>query len=179
VSTAVSVQQEFNTWLRQCNWLDGWGSIPGRIKSFLSLQRPNLHWHEHNLQSSGYRGCFPGGVKRQRREADRSPSPSAEVKNCGAIPSLCDTISWVMFNYLNTKRTSPNFCLFISEEWLILCIKFLWYRPTVVLFQFFLHRASREETEESVEAHFSIRERNVDLFAYLELWAKRKWSVLR
>jgi hypothetical protein len=35
----------------------------------------------------GTGGSFPG-VKRQRCEADHSPSPSAEVKEGGAIPPL-------------------------------------------------------------------------------------------
>jgi hypothetical protein len=34
------------------------------------------------------------GVKRQRLEADHSPSSSAEVKNGGAIPLLPDISSW-------------------------------------------------------------------------------------
>jgi hypothetical protein len=56
----------------------------------------------HNVQTnsvlcSGYRGPFPGwGVKRQWREADRSPPFSAEVKIRGATPPLPDTSSLVV-----------------------------------------------------------------------------------
>jgi hypothetical protein len=36
-------------------------------------------------------GAFSRGVKRPGREADYSPTPSAEVKNSGAIPLLPHT----------------------------------------------------------------------------------------
>jgi hypothetical protein len=36
-------------------------------------------------------GSFPGGVERQGREADHSPTSSTEVKNNGAISSLPHT----------------------------------------------------------------------------------------
>jgi hypothetical protein len=39
-------------------------------------------------------GDFPLGLKRPKREADRSPPSSAEVKNYGTIFSLPNTSSW-------------------------------------------------------------------------------------
>jgi hypothetical protein len=48
--------------------------------------------------SVSYAMCTWGsflGVKRPRREADNSPSSSAEVKNGGVIPTLPHTSSWL------------------------------------------------------------------------------------
>jgi hypothetical protein len=46
---------------------------------FSSPRRPDRLWGTPNLLSNGYWGSSPG-VKRPRREADHSPSPSTEVK---------------------------------------------------------------------------------------------------
>jgi hypothetical protein len=43
-------------------------------------------WEPPSFLFNEYSGLFPLGVKRQGREADRSPSPSAEIKKDGATP---------------------------------------------------------------------------------------------
>jgi hypothetical protein len=48
-------------------------------------QRPNWLWGTPSLVSNGYRGALSLGIRRQGREADRSPPSSAKVKNDGAI----------------------------------------------------------------------------------------------
>jgi hypothetical protein len=70
------------------------GSIPGRGKIFLFsiASRPPLGPTEPPIQWVS--GAVSSGVKRQGREAEHSPSSSAEAKNGGAIPSLPHTSSW-------------------------------------------------------------------------------------
>jgi hypothetical protein len=51
-------------------------------------------WGAPSLLSNGYRGNFPGGVKRPEREADHSTPSSAEVKKSGAILLFLRTSSW-------------------------------------------------------------------------------------
>jgi hypothetical protein len=79
-----------------CYELDGRGSILGRGKEFSStVLGPDRLWGPiNNLLSNGYRGVLSPGVKRPRCEADHSPTPSAEVKNVGAIPPFPHTYSW-------------------------------------------------------------------------------------
>jgi hypothetical protein len=73
--------------------MNGRGSIPGRGKRFLSsLQRPDRLWGPPSLLSNGYRRLSPG-IKRPRREADRSPPSSAQVKNGEAVSPLLHTSS--------------------------------------------------------------------------------------
>jgi hypothetical protein len=63
--------------------LDGQGvgvRVPGGSIIFSSPRRPHRYWGPPNLLSNGYQGLFPGGVKRQVREADHSPPASVEVK---------------------------------------------------------------------------------------------------
>jgi hypothetical protein len=55
-------------------------------------------------------GAFSPGVQWPRREADHSPSSSAEVKNGGAIPPLPGTSSWIVLNWLINYK--ENFAVF-------------------------------------------------------------------
>jgi hypothetical protein len=54
--------------------------VPVGSRIFSSSQRPDRFWGPPNLLSNGYRGALSPGVKRQGREADHSPSTSAEIK---------------------------------------------------------------------------------------------------
>ena len=57
----------------------------------LPWNRPDRLWSPHTLQLNGYR-CYLQGVRRPGREANRSPLPSAEVKNewsCTSAPPIC------------------------------------------------------------------------------------------
>jgi hypothetical protein len=56
-------------------------SICGCWEFFSSLPRPERLWDSPSLLSNGYQGLSLG-VKRPGREADHSPPPSAEVKEC-------------------------------------------------------------------------------------------------
>jgi hypothetical protein len=61
--------------------------VGSRISS--SPRLPDRIFGQSNLLSNGYRGLFPLGVKRPRREADHSPPASAEVKKmwiCTSTP---------------------------------------------------------------------------------------------
>jgi hypothetical protein len=62
------------------------GSIPGSARFSSSPQRPDRLWGLPPIQ--WVPGALSPGVKRQGREADHSPLPSAEVKKGGAIPPL-------------------------------------------------------------------------------------------
>jgi hypothetical protein len=64
------------------------GSIPCSAMLFSYLQRSDRFWGPPSLLSNGYRGALSTGVKDQKRETDHSLASSAEVKNCGAMPSL-------------------------------------------------------------------------------------------
>jgi hypothetical protein len=59
----------------------------GGWEFFPSPPRPERHWGPPSLLSSGYRGALSLGVKRPGREADHSPSSSAEVKNAWSYTS--------------------------------------------------------------------------------------------
>jgi hypothetical protein len=64
----------------------GWMSrvqFSGLQDFFTSPRRPDRLWGPPSLLSNGYLGLPSTGVKRQGREADRSPPASAEVKNMG------------------------------------------------------------------------------------------------
>jgi hypothetical protein len=52
-----------------------------RGKNVSSSRRPDRFWGPPSLQSNGYRGLFPPGVKRPGHETGHSPPTSAEVKN--------------------------------------------------------------------------------------------------
>jgi hypothetical protein len=69
--------------------------IPFRCLDFFSsLQQPDRLWGPPNLLSNWHRGLLPQGVKRPGREADRTPPPSAEVKNAWIYTSTPPTSSW-------------------------------------------------------------------------------------
>jgi hypothetical protein len=77
--------------------LDGRSSIPGRGKRFLSSpQCPDRLSGSPSLVSNGHREDLSPGVKWQEREADQAITPSAEVKNDGAIRLLCKSIRGVV-----------------------------------------------------------------------------------
>jgi hypothetical protein len=65
--------------------LHGRGSIANKGKTFL-----------HSLQtgSGAHRGRFSRGVKQSGREANHSPSSSAEIKNGEATPPLPHMSLW-------------------------------------------------------------------------------------
>jgi hypothetical protein len=66
--------------------LDDRGSIFSRDKRFFSCpQCQDRLWGPPSLLFNGYRGVLSTGVKRERRQADDSPSSSAEIKNGGSI----------------------------------------------------------------------------------------------
>jgi hypothetical protein len=99
-----------------CYSLHDWGSIPGRSKIFSS--RTALGPTKSLIQWVS--GVISLGVKGPRLEAGHSPPSSAEVKNGGAIPSLCIRLHDVVVNLLST-RTLP-FLLFslISKRVILL-----------------------------------------------------------
>jgi hypothetical protein len=71
--------------------LDGEGSIPSRARDFSLPQSTQTGSGSH---PASYPMGLSTGVKRQEREADYSPPPTAEVKNGGAIPPFCHRSSW-------------------------------------------------------------------------------------
>jgi hypothetical protein len=54
--------------------------VPVGARIFSSPRRPHHHWGPPSLLYNGYRGLFPLGEKRPRREAHRSLPTSAEIK---------------------------------------------------------------------------------------------------
>jgi hypothetical protein len=54
---------------------------------------PDQLWGTSYLLSNGYRD-FTGGIKRQKREDDRWPPASVEVKNPGTHTYIPRTSSW-------------------------------------------------------------------------------------
>jgi hypothetical protein len=75
--------------------LDGWDSIPGRGKRFLtSAQRPVRFWGPLKRPIQLITWALLPGLKRQRSKADCSPPSNAEAKKGGAIPPLPHISSW-------------------------------------------------------------------------------------
>jgi hypothetical protein len=69
--------------------LDDWGTISGMGNDgifFSSPPRPDRFWGQPRLPSSGCRSLTPG-VKRPGREADHSPTSTAEIKNAWSYTS--------------------------------------------------------------------------------------------
>jgi hypothetical protein len=75
-------------------WLDSWGSITGRGKTFLrsTSSRPPLGPTKPPIQWT--LAVLSPGVKRPRREADQSPPFRAEVKKGGATYPVPHASSW-------------------------------------------------------------------------------------
>jgi hypothetical protein len=78
--------------------LDGRGSISGRGKIFLFSYCPDRLWGQRNLLSKGYCGEISPKIKLPGREADHSPSFSAEVKNGGLMTTLPVCLRGIVFN---------------------------------------------------------------------------------
>jgi hypothetical protein len=76
---------------------------------FYSVQTSSGAHPASNPIDSG--GSFPG-IKRPGREADHSPSSSAEVKNGGTIPPLLRTSSWCGTQLIKLR---DNFTLYLSK----------------------------------------------------------------
>jgi hypothetical protein len=74
VNLTVNWESRYSDWLR-AGRPGGGRSSPGRVKIFTSPYRPD----RPTSYKMGTGGPFPG-VKRQGREADHSPTSSAEVK---------------------------------------------------------------------------------------------------
>jgi hypothetical protein len=71
---------------------------------FICSCRPDRLWDPPNLLSSGYRG-FTAEVKRPRREADHSPTSSAEVKKTWVYTSTPPhSLHGVVLNWLTTGQ---------------------------------------------------------------------------
>jgi hypothetical protein len=68
--------------------------VPKRPKIFSSPCRPDRLWSSPSLLSSGHRELFPPGLKPLGREADHSPTNSAEVKKMWIYTSSVPYISW-------------------------------------------------------------------------------------
>jgi hypothetical protein len=94
-------------------WLPA-GRPRGRIRvpvwsRIFPSQRPDRLRGPPSLISNGYKGVLSSGVKRQGREADHSPSTSAEIKKCGSRYPSPHTPFWHI--YILVKH-SDNFYLF-------------------------------------------------------------------
>jgi hypothetical protein len=47
-------------------------------------------------------------VKQTDGEADRSPSPIADVKNCEAVLPLPNMFTWALLNYISTEKIANS-----------------------------------------------------------------------
>jgi hypothetical protein len=72
-------------------WTMGWTarvSIPGSARFLTTPQSLYRLWGSLQSHIQWVAGALSLGIKRQGREADRTPPSSAEIKNCGVIPPL-------------------------------------------------------------------------------------------
>jgi hypothetical protein len=90
-------------------------------RGFLCCHRVQTGFRAHPA-SDGYRGLFPGGVKRTGREADHSPPSTAEIKNAWSYTS---TRPYLMAWSLVKQR--DRFTLKLPSLFLsVLCIHISW-----------------------------------------------------
>jgi hypothetical protein len=96
-------------------WLDSRDSFPPRGKVFLfsiaftpvlGPTQPPIQWVP---------GAIYPGLERLGREAENSPSSSAEVKSGGAIPPLPHTSSWRSALLVNARSTGI-ICIYHGTE---------------------------------------------------------------
>lgn len=87
----ITESQESSVSIASGYRLNGWGSIPGRGKIFLFSKESRLALWPAQLLGQWVRETVSLGIKRQGREADHPLPSSDEVKNGGAIVSICHT----------------------------------------------------------------------------------------
>jgi hypothetical protein len=92
--------------------LDGQCSIPPKGKEiflYSTVSGPALWPIQPPIKRVP--GALFAGAKQPGREADRSPTSSAEVKNGGAIPPILQYLNGTVFNGLSTGRILPLPCI--------------------------------------------------------------------
>jgi hypothetical protein len=112
--------------------------FPADLGIFYFTPGPDLIWGPPNFLSSGYQGLF-SGVKRTGREADLSPSSSAEVRNAWRYISTPVRFHGFVFRSKRERKggdwrglrneelhnliTSPNIVIVINSRrirWIVL-----------------------------------------------------------
>jgi hypothetical protein len=113
--SATSLLYRFNETARaaQSDYrLEDRGSIPGRSKVFfLWLLCPGQLWGTPSLLSNGYRGSFPRGKARLRRDTDHSPhvvsrsrmSTSYSILPLGACMAVARQLCFYFLQVINTE----------------------------------------------------------------------------
>jgi hypothetical protein len=111
--------------------LDDRGSVPGRAGLFATASRPALG----TIQplTNWYQVLF-SGVERPGREANYSPSSSAEVKNALSYISTPKRLHGGVLNYAPVATLHDSFPWLVSVD-LEKCICNTKYKISVILFQ--------------------------------------------